>query len=187
MLGHPHVSEVHVAVVLGVEAYFGANIPSLHPRKAVEVFVPDGHQEGIDPVILPFYYCLGKHHRVVGVQPQLPRPVLRGRGSGGVNDPLLRGGVVCGSRLEVPDVGPVAHLGLRIAPQYLASLCLFQVEPLVLLGSHELNILDEHAKVRGGRPLLRVDQHGINIPVIVGQVLWVGVVEGSRDGRQVLD
>ena len=57
----------------------------------------------------------------------------------------------------------------------------------MLLGAHELNILDEHAKVGGGRPLLRVDQHGINISVVVRQILGVGVVEGSGNARQVLD
>jgi hypothetical protein len=78
--------------------------------------VPDAHDEGVQPEILVLDAQLGEDYCVVADQAQLARPPLGAADGRGVDDELLAGDVVIGSRLQVDDVRAVGQLGLRVAP-----------------------------------------------------------------------
>ena len=49
-----------------MEAYFGTNIPTLHSRQHIEVFIFDRNKERVDSVIFALDDGLSKDHGMVG-------------------------------------------------------------------------------------------------------------------------
>jgi hypothetical protein len=97
-------------VIDSIQSHFDSHIIDLHSFQNIEVLISDGHQEGVDSLMLALDVGLRENKGVVGMDSSVGDPVFLGEDGGAVDDKLFCFVVIGGSCLHLNRVVAVAQL-----------------------------------------------------------------------------